>query len=73
MYDNSSLFQFTGNESLYIFLKSNSNLNAYECNDEANVESVYKLSQKKQQQSNEGTAILQVWLVDDDNKIIWLK
>ena len=29
------------------FLQSNNNLNTDECNDEANVESVYELSQKK--------------------------
>ena len=37
------------------FLKSNNNLNADEFNDEANVESVYELSQQKQQQYNKGT------------------
>ena len=36
-------------------MKSNNNLNADKCNDEANVESVYELSQKKQQQYNKGT------------------
>ena len=55
MYDNSSIFQFNSNKSLYFFLKSNNNLNTDECNDEVNVESVYELSQKKQQQYNKGT------------------
>ena len=35
-------------------MKSNNNLNEDECNDEANVESDYEFSQKKQQQYNKG-------------------